>query len=452
MEGTYRVAGQDLGAYSLSLSADGLATVSDPQQQNGSASSSFTLTVDGVEYQITPESATLASLAAAVNASGAPVEATIVNVGSSSSPDYQLSLRSTALGAVPMQLNDGEADLLDSMSAGRKASYTLNGKTVETDSRTVTVGPGLELLLKAEGSTEITVSTSTSAISSALSSLATAYNAALSELDSHRGEDAGALKGSSLVYSLAAALRELAGYAAGSGDIDSLNGVGLTFQSDGKLSFDASTFEAAAANRSALAEFLGSASSGGFLKYATDLLDGLENDSSGLITENLSSLSRRSRNKTPASTPSRNASTPWRSSSSPGWPPPTRPSPKWNRRSTTSTACSNRCGSPRRVTRHEPPGRIERRTGARDGGGRLSDIAGLVDAFQSEFERLAAQRRPPSPEEAEAAQAALALLTRAVRAQRALRAHDTAALARLRAARPYRAGSLPRVPAVELAG
>jgi hypothetical protein len=84
--------------------------------------------------------------------------------------------------------------------------------------------------------------------------------------------------------------------------------------------------------------------------------------------------------------------------------------------------------------------------------GRLSDIAGLVDAFQSEFERLAAQRRPPSPEEAEAAQAALALLTRAVRAQRALRAHDTAALARLRAARPYRAGSLPRVPAVELAG
>jgi flagellar hook-associated protein 2 len=291
MEGTYRVEVQDLGAYSLSLSADGLATVSDPQQQNVSASSSFTLTVDGVEYQITPESATLASLAAAVNASGAPVEATIVNVGSSSSPDYRLSLRSTALGAVPMQLNDGEADLLDSMSAGRKASYTLNGKTGETDSRTVTVGPGLELLLKAEGSTEITVSTSTSAISSALSSLATAYNAALSELDSHRGEDAGALKGSSLVYSLAAALRELAGYAAGSGDIDSLNGVGLTFQSDGKLSFDASTFEAAAANRSALAEFLGSASSGGFLKYATDLLDGLENDSSGLITENLSSLS-----------------------------------------------------------------------------------------------------------------------------------------------------------------
>ncbi len=291
MEGTYQVEVLDLGAYRLSLSADGLTTVSDPQQQNISASSSFTLTVDGVEYQITPESATLASLAAAVTASGAPVEATIVNVGSSSSPDYRLSLRSTALGAVTIQLNDGEADLLDSMSVGRNASFTLNGKTVETDSRTVTVGPGVELLLRAEGSTEITVSTSTSAISSALSSLAAAYNAALSELDSHRGEDAGALKGSSLVYSLAASLRELAGYAAGSGDINSLNGLGLTFQSDGKLSFDASTFEAAAANRTALAGFLGSASSGGFLKYATDLLDGLENDSSGLISENLSSLS-----------------------------------------------------------------------------------------------------------------------------------------------------------------
>ncbi len=59
-----------------------------------------------------PPTNSLNALAQAINTSGAGVSATVINLGSPSAPSYTLSLQSTALGNIPIQLNDGTQDLL----------------------------------------------------------------------------------------------------------------------------------------------------------------------------------------------------------------------------------------------------------------------------------------------------------------------------------------------------
>jgi len=294
MTGTYSIEVLDIGSYSRSMSLDTLTKVTDLGSQNISSASVFTLSVDGVEYEITPASPTLQALAAAINTSGAPVEATIVNLGSAAAPDYRLSLQSTALGNVSIQLNDGNQDLLSTVVSGSEALYKVNGQpagAISSTSRTVTLAPGLSVTLKKEGTAEITVSHSLSGVQGALTSFAAAYNAALDELDKHRGKDAGALAGSSLVYSLARSLRDLAGYEGGSGAVASLAQLGLGFDSNGHLTLDQPAFqEAGAAGFAAISEFLGSTAGSGFLAYADNLLNSLTGSDDGLVSTELSSI------------------------------------------------------------------------------------------------------------------------------------------------------------------
>jgi len=294
MAGTYFLEVLDIGSYSRSMSLDSLNKVTDPSSQNISSASVFTLNIDGAEFEITPASATLQALADAINTSGAPVEATIVNLGTTAAPDYRLSLQSTTLGNVSIQLNDGSQDLLSTVVSGSEALYKVNGQpavAISSTSRTVTLAPGLSVTLKKEGMTDITVTHSLSGVQGALTSFAAAYNAALDELDKHRGKDAGALAGSSLVYSLARSLRDLVGYEAGSGTVSSLAQLGMGFDSNGRLTLDQSAFnQAGAAGFTAISEFLGSASGSGFLAYASSLLNSLTDSEDGLVSTELSSI------------------------------------------------------------------------------------------------------------------------------------------------------------------
>jgi flagellar hook-associated protein 2 len=295
LAGIYSVEVIDLGSYTSAMSMNGLPVVTDPATENISSASNFTLIVDGIEHTITPVSNTLSGLVTAINAeTGASVEATIVNLGSSSSPDYHLSLRSTKLGAVSIQLNDSSSDLLDTLATGTLATYKVNGQPatpISTDSRTVTLAPGLEVTLLKTGTADVTVSRSTTAISNALSSFVTAFNAAVDEIDQHRGEEPGALAGNSILYTLSQSLREIAGYSSGASAISSLASLGLNFDDDGKLSLDATAFSAATSGQfDTLLTFLGSSSAGGFLKFATDVLDSLENSTDGVIKTTVSTI------------------------------------------------------------------------------------------------------------------------------------------------------------------
>lgn len=300
LAGTYTIEVTSLGSYTSTLSKDGLTAVTDPATENISAASSFTLTVDGVETQITPASNTLSALVEAINDAGADVQASIVNIGNSSAPDYRLTIQSTKLDAVTVQLNDGSQNLLDTLATGANATYKLNGMTaaISNDTRTITLAPGLTVTLLSESdpgvATTITVARSASSVSNALSSFVSAYNNAVDALDAHRGENGGALAGQSIVSTLWDALRSTAQYSSGAETIGSLTDLGLTFDDKGKLSFDSTTFSSATSgNFELLLTFLGSSTESGFLNWATDVLDGLQDPTDGVLQSAIDSTESR---------------------------------------------------------------------------------------------------------------------------------------------------------------
>ena len=182
--GTYTLNVISTGSPTTTLSNDGLPTVSDPSSSSISTSGSYTLTVGGSNYTITPSSNTLNALAQAINSSGAGVSATLVNIGSPSSPDYRLSLQSTTLGSTAIQLNDGTQNLLETLTTGSPAQYQVDGQPstpISSNTDTVTLAPGVTANLLGTGQTTVTVAPNSSAAATALSSFVSAYNAAATD-------------------------------------------------------------------------------------------------------------------------------------------------------------------------------------------------------------------------------------------------------------------------------
>lgn len=295
MPGNYQITVVGLGSETNTLSNDGLTTVTDPSSGNIDSSSTYSLTVDGQQYSISDPQGTLDGLANAINSSGANVQATIINVGSSSNPDYRLSIQSTNYAPDTIQLSDGQNDLLQTLSTGSYVTYQVNGEPstpITSTSRNVTISPGLTATLSQAGSTTISVSQNASNISSALSSFVSAYNAIVGELGNNRGQSGGALSGQSIIYELQSQLSQLAEYADGSNGASSLSDLGITFNQDGTLSFDSSTFEQTAAqNPAQVLNFLGSTASG-FLQAATNAVTSAIDPTTGLLTQASSSLTQ----------------------------------------------------------------------------------------------------------------------------------------------------------------
>jgi flagellar hook-associated protein 2 len=297
--GTYTINVSSLGSYTNTLSQAGSPAVTDPSTQNISSSGSYTLTINGTQTTITPTTNSLDGLVSAINSTaGSSVQASIVNLGSSSSPDYRLSLQSNELGPDDIQLNDGSNDLLSAISTGSLAVYEVDGvqNPISSTSRTITLAPGLTVNLTGQSAdstsqTTIAVSSNTSGIQSALSSFVNAFNSIVDSLNQNVGQSGGALQGNNLVYQLTNALQSLGNYSSGSGDLNSLASIGITFDKTGHLSLDASAFSSAASNQlQNLTNFLGDTSSGGFLQFAQNQLTGVLDSTTGLIPGAASSL------------------------------------------------------------------------------------------------------------------------------------------------------------------
>jgi flagellar hook-associated protein 2 len=295
LPGTYSIQVDSLGSYSTAMSQAGSTTVTDPTTQNISPASSFTLTVNGTNTTITPADSSLEGLASAINSSSAGVQATIVNLGSNSSPDYRLVVTSDSLGSLGsngIQLSDGSSDLLGNVSGGAPATYQVNGSStvLQSDSNQVTLSPGLTVTLLGTSSeaATITVSTDYSSLQSALSNFATAYNSAVGGVGQQIGQNAGALSGDSIVYTLNDVLQSISQYSSGSGAVASLNDLGLSVDSTGQMSFDASTFSAQ--SPTAVAQFLGSATAGGFMQAATNALSSVDDMNTGDLETEYSAL------------------------------------------------------------------------------------------------------------------------------------------------------------------
>jgi len=285
LPGTYSIDVTALGSATTTMSQSGLTTVTDPTSENISSSTQFTLTVNGTAYTISPSGNTLDDLVSAINNSGDNVQATIVNVGSNTSPDYRLAVTSDNLAPDTIQLNDGTQDLLGTLSTGTNTQYTVNGQSnvISSDSNNITLSPGLTVQLNQQTSSPVTITVSQSyaGLQSALSSLASAYNSAVSALAGDRGQNGGALTGDQLVYQLTNMLQSIATYTSGAGSVNTLSDLGLTLSQAGQMSFNASAFSAASTD--AIQQFLGSATTGGFLQTATNDLLSVTNATSGIM-------------------------------------------------------------------------------------------------------------------------------------------------------------------------
>lgn len=294
--GTYDLNVIKAGSPTTTVSDSTLPTVADPASTSISSSSSFTLTVGTSTYTIDPSANNLDALAQAINTSGAGVNATLVNIGSPSAPNYLLTLQSTALGDVDIQLNDGTNDLLDTVGTGGEAAqYQVNGQPstpISSTTDTVTLAPGLTVNLLAPGDTTITVASSSANAANALSSFVSAYNQAVSELNNNFGSAGGALSGQSVILALQQSLHGLASYSGGSGAAQSLADLGIGFNQTGQLTFDQAQFSnVASSNPGDVAAFLGSAESGtGFLGSATNILNGLGNATNGVFEASSSAI------------------------------------------------------------------------------------------------------------------------------------------------------------------
>ncbi len=273
LAGTYSIEVESLGSYSTALSSAGASSVADPTKENISADSSFTLQIGSTSTTITPASSTLQSLVQAINSTASDkVQATLVNVGSTGSPDYRLSLRAVNLGADPIDLTDGSGSLISTSTAGELASYKVAGldSSITSNSRTVTLAPGLSVNLTGKSvagqATTVSVVNSSNAVASAFSSLAVAYNRAVDTIAQHYGEGAGPLQGDSLLQSLSQVLTQIGAYNNGS-PATALANFGITLDQSGHLSVNTTTFNAAAsADFSGLLSTLGSTTTTGFLK------------------------------------------------------------------------------------------------------------------------------------------------------------------------------------------
>jgi flagellar hook-associated protein 2 len=293
LPGTYSIQVDDIGSSTVSLSKDGQTTVTDPSVDNISSASSFTLTVNGVDHTLTPSGTSLSSLVTAINAADDGVQATIINVGTNTTPDYRLSLTSDNLGADTIQLNDGTNDLLDTLSTGSDALYKVNGSLTQlhSNSRDITLSPGLTVHLQGQTTSPatITVSTSFSGLQNAISNLVSTFNAAVTAVQKNEGQSGGALSGDSLVYTLVNALNGLAETNSGGGAVTSLADLGVTLQQNGQLQFDSTVFTAA--NTTDIQQFLGSTTTdNSFLKLANDALDTVTDVTDGLIANSFNAF------------------------------------------------------------------------------------------------------------------------------------------------------------------
>lgn len=284
---TYALNVINAGSPTTSVSNTGLPTVSDPSSTSISTSSTYTLTVNGSTFTVNPASNTLDALAQAINAASAGVNASVINLGSPSAPSYSLSLQSTALGNIPIQLNDGSQDLLTTLTTGQPAQYQINGQPstpISSDSSTVTLAPGLTVNLLAAGQTTVSVTQSSTAAANAISAFVTAYNNAANELANNRGTAGGALSGQSIIFSLQQTLQDLTSFSGGSGSVTSLTDLGLTFDGSGHLQFDQGQFaNVANSDPGDVAAFLGTGTGSGFLASATTAIQGLTDSTNGLF-------------------------------------------------------------------------------------------------------------------------------------------------------------------------
>ncbi|MCX6627568.1 MAG: hypothetical protein NTW28_08065, partial [Candidatus Solibacter sp.] len=191
------------------------AAWSDAPDAAGSRST-YTLVAGANKYTFTPADNSAASVAAAINELyGGQVQALVVDLETDGNPDYRISLQSRMGSSTTFDIQKTTgANFQHEQTAGTLASYEVNSSGVINKSytRSIKISDGVTANLRGTsggGPVDITVTRSTSALSTAISGLADAYNAAVDEVGTQRGQAGGALAGQSIVGQLSSLLSSI---------------------------------------------------------------------------------------------------------------------------------------------------------------------------------------------------------------------------------------------------
>jgi len=228
-----------LAAAASETSTAGLAN---SQTTQVSSTGIMNLVVGSNNYAInlTPATNNLVGLEAAINATNSGVTATILTTGTSN----YLSVSADNTGATTLQLFDdptgANTNVLTDTNQGADAEFMLNNLPVQRTGNAVNdLIPGATINLVATTTTPVTLTlaSDSSQLSSGIQTLVTAYNSAVSAINSQAGVSTGVLSGDSTIYQLEGDMQQMSTYQ-GSGSITSLADMGITFNSDGTMSFD----------------------------------------------------------------------------------------------------------------------------------------------------------------------------------------------------------------------
>jgi flagellar capping protein FliD len=247
----------------------------------------YRLIVGSKTHSVTPSDNNVQTVADAINQQyGALVTAAVV-AGPGGDSDKRIQLTGTRPGAQNLDIQK-TTSLQHAQVGGALATYEVvnSGKTVSSNTRSVTVAKGvtLSLLSQSGGPVDVTVTRSTSALGSALSTFADTYNATVDLIAQQRGQSAGSLQGQPILSTLSRALSSISTFGSSGVGISSLEGLGLKLSSDGHFAYNAfGLMSADLSNSTGVSSFLGSATGGGFLKTATDALGSLEDPARGLL-------------------------------------------------------------------------------------------------------------------------------------------------------------------------
>lgn len=232
----------------------------------------------------------LSDVVSSINAANAGISASAVQSGSS----YYLQLSSSATGTAndlsvsTSAFASSSLGTLGTLTAGANAEITLgtsgSGPLVTSSSNTfqgILNGLNVTVLATSASPVTITVSPDSSTTASAVQALVNAANTVLGDINTDtsfnsKTKTAGPLLGNPIAQSIKQEVLSLASSAVGTSGLDS-QAVGISVASDGTLSFNASTFQAAfAANPNQVASLF--------------TQDGAFNPSSGSLTSNEISL------------------------------------------------------------------------------------------------------------------------------------------------------------------
>ncbi|MBN8549499.1 MAG: flagellar filament capping protein FliD [Deltaproteobacteria bacterium] len=204
------------------------------------------------------------------NAQSTKATASVVNVGTSSSPSYAISIASNNQGVDLGNLSVSAGSEIQSAGSGaftastitqaQNAEFTLSGVSGTISKSTNSVSdllPGVTFNLQGTGSATISIADDSAATASKLQGFVDAYNEIVSYIAQNdsitrdeSGKDAklvfGSLSGTSLDEGLQSALRGAFSAASTSGNIvNTLADLGISTQRDGTLKFDSTAFTSA---------------------------------------------------------------------------------------------------------------------------------------------------------------------------------------------------------------